>query len=62
MAKNWITKEQVEEMDRYSIDIFAWTPNIEQEWTRLENLGIQGLITDMPDGLSRFRTENINAT
>lgn len=61
MAKNWITKEQVDEMNKYDIDIFSWTPNTDKEWIRLDILGIKGLITDKPEVLSLFRKVHVDA-
>lgn len=55
MEKSWITKEQVNEMVNKNIEVYTWTPNTQNEWTRLANLGVHGLITDKPKALSLFR-------
>ena len=55
MERSWITAEQVKEMQVYMIDIFAWAPNDTKEWTRLETLGVAGIITDKPKTLGLFK-------
>jgi len=55
MERNWITQEQVTAMQEKNVDIFTWTPNTEEEWMRLDNMGIKGLITDRPKELMLFR-------
>ena len=57
VEKEWVTKEQVLEMEQRNIDIFAWTPNTPQEWLRLNSIGIKGMVTDKPKDLSIFRRE-----
>jgi glycerophosphoryl diester phosphodiesterase len=54
MERNWVTKEQIVEMQAKNVDIFTWTPNTQDEWIRLANLGIKGLITDKPKELNLF--------
>jgi len=54
MSSMWITQEQVLEMSQRNIAIYAWTPNEEKEWIRLNQLGIQGMITDKPEELNLF--------
>ena len=58
MEKDWITKEQVKELLQKNVDIFAWAPNSEKEWLRLDKLEVNAIITDKPKMLSLFRAQN----
>ena len=54
VERSWITVEQVEEMKMKNIQVFVWTPNNKKEWTRLQKMGIDGMITDKPQLLAKF--------
>ena len=55
MHKDWVTKEQVMEMDRENIGIYVWAANTIKEWTKLRKIGIKGIVTDYPKALSQFK-------
>lgn len=44
-----INAERVTELHKAGLQIFAWTVNDEAEAKRLNDLGIEGLITDVPE-------------
>ncbi|HIP28288.1 MAG TPA: hypothetical protein EYG82_03840 [Sulfurovum sp.] len=60
MEREWVTQEEVVAMRNKNVKIFTWTPNTKEEWVRLDNLGIGGLITDKPSELSLFAKEAKN--
>jgi len=60
MEREWVTQEEVVAMQKKKVEIFTWTPNTEEEWDRLDKLGINGLITDKPRVLSLFAKEKKN--
>lgn len=58
MEKGWIVKEQVLEMLEKKIDIFIWTANTHEDWEYLENMGVQGMITDKPKILAKHKKKS----
>ena len=48
VEKNWITQEQIKEIKRDNIEIFTWTVNTQNEYDRLKQIGVNGIITDNP--------------
>jgi len=57
MEKGWIVKEQVLEMLEKKIDIYIWTVNTEEDWKYLESMGVQGMITDKPQTLTKYKVK-----
>jgi glycerophosphoryl diester phosphodiesterase len=55
MNKDWVTKEQIIEMNKENIDIYVWTANTKVEWSKLREMGINGIVTDRPKALSQFK-------
>ncbi|MFO0722698.1 MAG: glycerophosphodiester phosphodiesterase [Myxococcota bacterium] len=50
----WITAEAVKELHAAGVRVIPWTANSEAEWARLIGLGVDGIITDDPEGLRRY--------
>jgi len=57
MHKNWIIKEQVEKMMKKNIDIYAWAPNANEEFSYLHSIGVKGMITDKVQDLLYFKKQ-----
>lgn len=53
--KSWIIKEQVLEMLKKDIDIYAWVPNTNEEFSYLHSIGVKGMITDRVQDLLYFK-------
>lgn len=49
MYHQWITKEFVADAHKYGIQVFAYTVNTKPLAKKLQNLDIDGIITDYPD-------------
>jgi len=47
-----ITNKIVKELHKNSIQVGAWTVNTKEEFNRLENLGVDAIISDYPDILN----------
>ncbi|MCK6544512.1 glycerophosphodiester phosphodiesterase [Myxococcota bacterium] len=47
----WITKPDVDALHAAGVRVIPWTANDEAEWKRLVDLGVDGIITDDPEGL-----------
>jgi glycerophosphoryl diester phosphodiesterase len=50
----WITKEEVGRLQERGIRVVPWTVNEERDWERMLEYGVDGIITDDPEGLVRF--------
>jgi len=50
----WITGPVVDALQRAGVRVIPWTANTEDEWARLLDLGVDGIITDDPAGLVNF--------
>jgi len=46
-----VTRELVEEAQLLGIKVFSWTPDREDEMSRLMKMGVEGIITNRPDVL-----------
>ena len=55
LEKDWIINEYIKQAKKYNIDIYAWTPNLKKDWIRLINLGVKGLITDVPKKMLQYK-------
>ena len=51
---DWITGPVVKSLQAAGVRVFPWTANSEAEWSRLLELGVDGIITDDPGGLITF--------
>ena len=52
--QHWITKDQVLALRKIGIQTVPWTANTEEEWEHLIQLGVDGIITDDPQGLIQY--------
>lgn len=52
--QHWITKHQVQALRKIGIQTIPWTANTEKEWAHLVQMGVDGIITDDPEGLIRW--------
>lgn len=50
----WLTHEDVQNLRREKIPVIPWTANTQESWQKLIELGVDGIITDDPEGLLRF--------
>lgn len=46
-----VTPEQVRAAHAAGLEVLPWTPNKPEDWDRLIAAGVDGIITDYPDGL-----------
>lgn len=51
---DWITGPVVQALHAAGVRVIPWTANTEEEWSRLLDLGVDGIITDDPGGLITF--------
>lgn len=51
--------DYVEEAHRANIEIHVWTPNSEDEWALAIELGVDGIVTDDPIGLTLYLDRRI---
>jgi glycerophosphoryl diester phosphodiesterase len=51
---DWITGPVVKALHAAGVRVIPWTANTEEEWSRLLDLGVDGIITDDPGGLITF--------
>ncbi len=51
---DWITGPVVRALHAAGVRVIPWTANTEEEWARLLDLGVDGIITDDPGGLITF--------
>jgi glycerophosphoryl diester phosphodiesterase len=49
-----VTPEQVKAAHAAGMEVLPWTPNKPDEWSRLADAGVNGIITDDPAGLIAF--------
>jgi|WetSurMetagenome_2_1015567.scaffolds.fasta_scaffold13522_5 glycerophosphoryl diester phosphodiesterase len=54
-----ITRSLAAQAHEKSLSIAAWTVNVEEEMNRLIRLGVNSIITNYPDRLSRFLAEGM---
>lgn len=47
----WITAEAVDELHAAQVRVIPWTANDPAAWTRLQKIGVDGIITDDPEAL-----------
>ncbi|MDE0151902.1 MAG: glycerophosphodiester phosphodiesterase family protein [Bdellovibrionales bacterium] len=52
--QHWITKDQVQALNKIGVQTIPWTANTEKEWAHLVQIGVDGIITDDPEGLIRW--------
>ena len=52
--QHWITKDQVQALRKIGVQTIPWTANTQKEWERLVQLGVDGIITDDPQGLIQY--------
>jgi glycerophosphoryl diester phosphodiesterase len=50
----WISKEDVDALHRAGVRVIPWTANDEATWARLISIGVDGIITDDPEGLIQY--------
>lgn len=55
---SWLTKEEVNAMHALNVRVIPWTVNTENDWKRMIQLGVDGIITDNPKGLLEFLKSN----
>ena len=55
--KDWITRHQVEVLKSMDVQTIPWTANTPEDWERLIDLGVAGIITDDPKGLIDYLKE-----
>lgn len=53
----WIRKQDVDQLHRVGVRVVPWTANDREAWTRLLELGVDGIITDDPAALIEFLKE-----
>lgn len=58
VEKKFISKRLVEFAHQYSIHVYVWTVNERQEIEKMEELGVDGIITDFPDKARRLLSKN----
>ena len=58
IEKDWITKQQVKEITKKDIELFIWTANTKEDWLRLIDSGVNGIITDLPNELKYHKLHN----
>ncbi len=51
---DWITEPVVKSLHARGVRVIPWTANTEEEWSRLLDLHVDGIITDDPGGLITF--------
>jgi hypothetical protein len=54
----WITRDDVERLHAAKLRVVPWTANEEADWRRLLALGVDGIITDDPEGLLAWLRAN----
>jgi glycerophosphoryl diester phosphodiesterase len=52
-----VTAEQVKAAHAAGLEVLPWTPNKPEEWSRLADAGVDGIISDNPAGLIAFLKE-----
>ncbi len=53
----WITEEKVNLLHAANVGVLPWTANTRPDWERLILMGVDGIITDDPEGLLEFLHE-----
>ncbi|MFP6641113.1 MAG: glycerophosphodiester phosphodiesterase family protein, partial [Myxococcota bacterium] len=51
-----VTPELIEHCHRHGIEVHVWTINETEEMTELLDLGVDGLVTDVPGRLAQLLT------
>ena len=54
---DWITKEQVTQLNAIGVKTVPWTANTMEQWDKLTEMGVDGIITDDPEGLLKYLRE-----
>ena len=54
-ARERITRHDVESLHATGVRVIPWTANTPAEWTRLVEIGVDGIISDDPKALLEFR-------
>ncbi|MBM4371598.1 MAG: glycerophosphodiester phosphodiesterase, partial [Deltaproteobacteria bacterium] len=49
--QDWITSRDVAALHAAGVRVVVWTANTPEEWARLVDMGVDGIITDNPAGL-----------
>lgn len=52
----WITADDVKRMHAAGLKVVPWTANTPSAWARLKRLGVDGIISDDPEALMKWRT------
>jgi len=55
----WITREQVKTLRAIGLKVIPWTVNDPEDWRRMADFDIDGIITDDPKGLKAFLDSRI---
>lgn len=53
----WLTQADVTALHEAGIRVVPWTANKEEDWKRLAELGVDGIITDDPKAALKFRDQ-----
>lgn len=53
---HWITRPEVQALQKSGIGVAVWTVNEERDWQRMLELGVDSIITDYPEELARYLT------
>ncbi len=51
---HWIDKPMLEALHKDRIKVLAWIANTKEDWKRLIDIGVDGIITDYPEELIEF--------
>lgn len=51
---DWLQGSDIEDLHRHGIRVIPWTVNDERIWRQLIELGVDGIITDDPEGLRQL--------
>jgi glycerophosphoryl diester phosphodiesterase len=56
VSPNWelLTPKNVQKLHKNGFKVHPWTPNSVEAWTQLIQMGVDGIITDDPEGLKKF--------
>ena len=52
---HWVDEDEVRALHAAGMKVVPWTPNLAREWTRLRDIGCDGIITDLPDEAVKWR-------
>lgn len=53
----WLSKKDVQALHRAEISVIPWTANTKASWKTLIDLGVDGIITDDPEGLKSYLSD-----